>query len=67
MNDSADLVLPESEDTTRLARCDRRHHYWPTDWLSGDTCNCGAFYLYQRADAGAVLVEAPTHREQDDD
>ena len=37
--------------------CEGGKHRWRKDYDSGDTCQCGAFYLIERQD-GTIEIEA---------
>jgi hypothetical protein len=39
-------------------KCTATSHQWPAEWVDGDSCNCGQFYLTHDEAGGMRLDEA---------
>jgi hypothetical protein len=44
--DAVSCSVPADQLSHDDAKCSGIDHEWPTMWESGDTCRCGAFYLF---------------------
>jgi hypothetical protein len=50
----------QTREATARADCHGDRHEWPEDFSDGDTCNCGALYLFVHEGPGPhVIVRTP--------
>jgi hypothetical protein len=51
-----ELVGAPLDDAPYVIRCADGEHFWPANHSTGDTCDCGGFYIQHGAD-GSLTVQ----------